>query len=415
MSYSGYYENEDAGESKHIYYNVRIDNADYAVDNSASNRCAINQQTQNILSKQSDYEVAVESWACRAHLPVFIATIKQGTNTNLNLMPFSVTYSYTVGGVTTNYQTSLLWTPSTANDASNTETPTPKTPAVNNGIQDLKTSQTYYDCNDYQTFVTIINTALKTSYDAFNLAHGGVHAEECWLQYDQRTGFFGMVAPASYALGVGGTPTAPTTDKATVCFDALLYKYIDTIQSEFLGYNQPNGKDYRIRFEVMKGFSNSWSLGNHYAGEITNKQTQPPDYIIMEQERDCRFLWSNITQILITTSSINVRDEYMPPRIAPEALVPLNNSFNIDRQSVLSYIDYNDVSPSVGEQSSIHRDIFYRAPYHKWTDLVGDSPLNNINIEFYYLTEDSFILPLRVPAKSSANVKLVFRKKLKRR
>ena len=131
----------------------------------------------------------------------------------------------------------------------------------------------------------------------------------------------------------------------------------------------------------------------------------------MEQERDCRYLWNNIKNILVTTSSISVRDEYMPPPTHPKALSQTTNRFNIDKKSILSYIDYNDNSPSQGTQSSLHRDIFYRARYHKWTDLLNDGSLNNINIEFFYETEDGFVLPLRVPAKASANVKMVFRRK----
>jgi hypothetical protein len=72
----------------------------------------------------------------------------------------------------------------------------------------------------------------------------------------------------------------------------------------------------------------------------------------------------------------------------------INDSvFNLNRKSVISYIDYNYASPSVSVQSSLHRDIFYRPEYYKWIDLIGDSPLNHLNIEMFYQTEDGFILP----------------------
>ncbi len=407
-NYNFFRDEHDAGgnptSNEHIYFNCRIENPDYEDDNGTTEECVFQEQTQNIVEKQSDYQVAVDSWSCRASLPVFIATIKQGLNMDINALPFRVNYQYTTGGVEYNYPTDLVWTPS----VSNANAPSlPQPPALNNGIQDLITSPTYYHCNDYQTFVQIINTALKSSYDAFNLAHAGIHAEECWLQYDNRTGLFAIIGELSYATGAGGIGLL----KAEVQVDALLYKYIDTIQADFFGYNSTNGGDYTIRFEQKSGGQNAWALGNHYAGKVVNTQTTPPAYIIMEQERDCRYLWNNIKNILVTTSSISVRDEYMPPPTHPKALSQTQNRFNIDKKSILSYIDYNDNSPSQGTQSSLHRDIFYRARYHKWTDLLNDGSLNNINIEFFYETEDGFTLPLRLPAKASANVKMVFRRK----
>jgi hypothetical protein len=405
-------------DTEHIYYNARIDNLLDGVDNGASTECVYNKQSQNILERQSDYELAVQSWSIRADLPVFIATIRQGTNADINAMPYSVCYSFTTGGVTTNFQTDLIWVPDPVHLTGN---PLPEAPVNNNGIQDLKTAPTYYWNNTYQHFVDIINTALKTSYDAFNAAHAGIHAEECWVQYDCRTGLFGIVAPTSYATGA---------NPARVYLDALLFKYIDTINTQFHGYNQANGKDFQIDFQLRKGNSNAWTLGNHYAGPPTNTQTTPPDYIILEQECDSRFLWSNIKQILITSSSINMRNEYMPFIEFPQSLnqqrtIPnpnrqpgqpatslINDSvFNLNRKSVISYIDYNYASPSVSVQSSLHRDIFYRPEYYKWIDLIGDSPLNHLNIEMFYQTEDGFILPLRIPNKASVNLKMVFRRK----
>ena len=412
-----------------IYYNIRIDNEIDGVDNSASLSCTYEKQTQSILDRQSDYKLAVKSWNIRARLPVFMVTINQGTNTDINLTPFRVNFSYTTGGATTNYPTTLLWVPDFAFNALNPAraTPLPKSPNDNNGIQDLMTSPQYYYCNSYQKWVDIINTALLTSYNAFNAAHAGIHASAPHVQYDNRTGLFSIIGELSYAVGAGGIGT----NKAYVSFDALLYKYIDSIPADFNGFNQPNGADYTIAFQQSLGGSNAWSLGNHYAGKVVNATTNPPSHIIMEQETDCRFLWSNIKQILIVSDSLNVRSEFMPsidfPQQLnqqsvipnPDVLDPSNptsitgniNTFNLQKKSVISYIDYNYASPTTFNQSSIHRDIFYEPRYEKYIDLVGDEPLNNISIEIFFETEDGFILPLNIPNKSNVNVKLHFKRK----
>lgn len=418
-------------KKEHIYYNVRIDNQISGVSNSATNQCVYDQQTQNILNKQSDYELAVQSWSIRAKLPVFIATIKQGTNTDINSMPFSVCYTYTTGGVTFNYQTDLIWLTDEAFSATNPNrvTPLPRSPNDNNGIQDIYTSPNYYYCNSYMKFVNIINNALSTSFTNFNLAHPGIVAEQAWVQYDNRTGLFSIIGNLEYAVGLGGVGT----NKPFVSVDALLYKYLDSIPAEFNGYDNPFGKDYTIAFEQKDGNSNLWAKGNRYAPGIPSvTQTIPPDYIIMEQEIDCRYLWSNIKQIIITSNTINVRNEFMPQIIFPQQLAQQNqipnpnrsqggtsivaetNNFNLDRKSILSYIDYNYASPNAMAQialSSTHRDIFYKPHFYKWIDLVGDGSLNNINIEIFFETEDGFITPLQIPNKASVNVKLAFRKK----
>ena len=41
-----------------------------------------------IINKQSDYRMAIESWNLRAKLPIFLATIKQGTNTDIKAYQF---------------------------------------------------------------------------------------------------------------------------------------------------------------------------------------------------------------------------------------------------------------------------------------------------------------------------------------
>ena len=102
---------ENSSDRQHLYYNVRIDNPIDDLDNSPSENCVYNKQTGVILKQQSDYELAIQSWSIRANLPIFIATIEQGTNTNINLMPFSITFTYTTGGISYNYQKSLIGFP----------------------------------------------------------------------------------------------------------------------------------------------------------------------------------------------------------------------------------------------------------------------------------------------------------------
>ena len=107
MSYFGINRQQNIDpDDEHIYYNLSIDNAYNGVSNETTRDCVYDKQTPNILKKQSDYEVAVDSWQVRAQMPIFICTIKEGVlATNRDATPFKVCYQFTAGGVTTHLVT----------------------------------------------------------------------------------------------------------------------------------------------------------------------------------------------------------------------------------------------------------------------------------------------------------------------
>ena len=394
---------EYSSDNQHIYYNLAIQNAFDGVDNGNTNDCVYEKQTANILTKQSDYELCVDSWQVRAKLPILICPIKEGAlASNINLTPYSVTYEFTTGGVTTNYRTELIYLPD-PKFIDPTQGPLPKPPDQNNGIQDLLTNHGYYWLTKYNTMIKMINTALTTSYNLFNAAHPAIHSAPCHLQYNPQTGLFSIVSESSYATAA---------NPAKVYFETQLYKYIDTIPALFHGFNQPFNKEFQIDFEVRSGNSNAWVVGNPNCGIVPNPQTDPPDFIIIEQETDSRELWSNITQILVTSNSINVRDQYLPYRNKPQQIANRDfDSFNQPKSSVLSYIDYNTTRAATTLQSSLVRDLNYNPKYRRWIDLVSNDSLNNINVEYFYVINGQTILPLTLPVNGTADVSLLFRKK----
>tara|TARA_R110001599_G_scaffold1900_1_gene10015 strand:- start:1231 stop:1881 length:651 start_codon:yes stop_codon:yes gene_type:complete len=212
----------------------------------------------------------------------------------------------------------------------------------------------------------------------------------------------------------GVTSYATGANPAKVFVNTQLYKYIDTIPGLFYGFNRPGGCEYQIDFELRTNESNGWVAGNPDAGVVPNPLTTPPLLVIMEQETDSRNLWNNITQIFITTNSISVRDEYLPYRNKPQQIANKDfDQFNQSKRSVLSYLDYNGSSAAISQnvKSSLSRDIRYAPKYRKYIDLVSNDPLNNINIEIFYVIDGVSILPLNLPINASADIGLIFRKK----
>jgi len=393
----------ESSDKEHVYYNLSIDNDFNGFDNSTTRDCVYDKQSPNIIGKQSDYELAVDSWQVRAQLPIMIMTIKEGVlATDINATPYSVTYEFTTGGINFNYQTELIYLPD-PKFLDPTEGPLPKSPSQNNGIQDLLTNPGYYWATKYNTMVKMINNALTTSYNLFNAAHPGIHNSPVTFRFNPQTGLFSMFAESSYAL---------LANPAKIFVDTQLYKFFDTIPARFYGFNRPFAKEYQIDFEVRSNNSNAWVVGNVDAGVVPNPQTVVPDFIIIEQETDSRGLWNNITQILVTSNSISVRDEYLPYRSKKQQIRNRDfDTFNQSKRSVLSYIDYNATSAAITKQSSLSRDIIYSPKYRKWIDLVSNDGLNNINVEYFYVINGQTILPLNLPINASADVSLVFRKK----
>tara|TARA_R110002072_G_scaffold209146_1_gene366720 strand:- start:5474 stop:6652 length:1179 start_codon:yes stop_codon:yes gene_type:complete len=370
-------------ESEHIYYDIRLENAFDGTDSSASSNATYNKQTSNILSRQSDYELAVSFWSLRGQIPIFVCPILEGNNNNINDTPFGVCFSF--GGV--DYSQRIIYAPDSTFNA-----PLPTSPLNNNGVQD--NLSTYYYIYTFQLFITMINTALTASYIAFNAVNGGIHASAPQFQYDAETGLISLIAERSYSQAGG----------ASVNVNALLFNYIEGIRVNFNGYNQPNFKDFNFIF-TEEPFN---KLG---FGIPPNVVTNPPSHNKYTQEYDVRYLWANVKSILITSSSINTRDEYLPETINPNFINQnRNNAFNPNSRTVISYYDIF-LDSNGGNGANWRQYLYYEPKIYKWTDLMSDSPLNNINIEIFIQLTSGELLPLSIPCQAVATIKLLFRKK----
>jgi hypothetical protein len=370
-------------ESEHIYYDIRLENQFDGVDSSASTNASYNKQTSNILQRQSDYELAVSFWSLRGQIPIFVCPILEGTNNFINDTPFGVCFSFAGN----DYPVRLIYTPDSTVNA-----PLPSSPLNNNGVQD--NSSTYYYIYTFQLFISMINTAMTTSYNQFNGAHAGIHNSAPQFQYNAETGLISMIAERSYSQAGG----------ATVNVNALLFNYIEGIRVNFNGYNQSNFKDFNFIF-TEEPFN---KIG---FGIPPNIVTNPPSHNKYTQEYDVRYLWANVKSILITSSSISSRDEYLPESKNPNFINQnINNAFNPNTRAVLSYYDIF-LDSNGGGGANWRQYLYYDPKIYKWTDLMSDSPLNNINIEIFLQLNSGELLPLSIPCQSVATIKLLFRKK----
>jgi hypothetical protein len=374
---------------EHIYFNSRIDNI-YAGDETPK-LCATTQKTSNILERQRDYEMAISFFRCNGDIPIFFCPIEEGLNTDINRTNYGVCFSY--GG--TDYPARLQYT-FEGNPLGYAST-LPKAPSVNNGLQDYSTG--YYGVYTFQHFINMTNTALQTAYTAFNTAHPGIHNSAPWFQYDPVSGLISLIAEFSYSVA----------GNAQVFMNALLYNYYEAIRVFGVGFNQPNFKDYRFEIVHLPGNQNAYAL----PGAPVIVPPANPAYLRFTQEYDVRFLWQNITSLLITSPSIQMRSEYLPSAYNANALTNIGGdtgTFNPNFNQVLSYFD---IVYETG-QVSVRQPIYYNPQVLKWIDLLSDGPLNQMSINVYVILNNGVLLPLYLQseANNGFDIKFEFRKKM---
>lgn len=377
---------------EHIYFNSRIDNI-YAGDETPK-LCSTNQKTGTILERQKDYEMAITFFRCNGDIPIFFCPIQEGSNTLINKTNYGVCISY--GG--TDYPARLQFT---FEGTVAPPFPYPKEPNKNNGTQDFSTG--YYGVYTFQHFINMTNTAWQLAYTDFNTAHPGIHNSAPWFQYDPVSGLISLVCEYSYSVA----------GNATISMNALLYNYYEAIRVNYNGFNQPNFKDYTFQIVHLLGNQNAYNL----PGAPVIPPPANPAYLIFTQEYDCRYLWQNITSLLITSPSIQMRSEYLPSaynpntgNTIPEGVKPELSTFNPNFNQVLSYFDIFYEPGRV----SVREPIYYNPQVYKWIDLVGDSPLNQVAINVYIILNNGVVIPLYLQseANNGFDIKFEFRKKM---
>lgn len=380
------------GGVEHIYFNSRIDNI-YGGDETPK-LCSSNQKTGIILDKQKNYEMAITFFRCNGDIPIFFCPIEEGSNTDINRTNYGVCFNYDGNDYPSRLQFTFEGTVGAPFNY-------PKAPNDNNGTQDFSTG--YYGIYTFQHFINMTNTALLNAYNAFNTAHPGIHNSAPWFQYDAKTGLISLVCEFSYSQA----------GSAGIFMNALLYNYYEAIRVNWSGFNQPNFKDYRFMITKMEGNQNAYAL----PGATIFVPPANPAYLIFTQEYDTRYLWQNITSLLITSPSIQMRSEYLPSaynpntgNTIPAGIKPELSTFNPNFNQVLNYFDIVYEPGRV----SVREPIYYNPHIYKWIDLTGDSPLNQVAINVYMILNNGVVLPLYLQseANNGFDIKFEFRKKM---
>lgn len=352
-------------DADHIYYDMVISHND-SVSVGGSPTDAVYSETRGeaILDKPSDYYLAIDRFSIPGlEIPIFIFTPD----------------AYSV-----------------AMDFNGNESGQKFVQFISDSSYDSSHPFFYYIFS-YQLFITMINKALATAFAALPAKPAGVTAPP-YLIYDESSSTFSMIAQQTY------TPVSATLDSPLnlrVYFNTPLYNFFQNFYTFFHGYAQTDGKDFHI---LLTNTYNNNILIPFGAPGYDALATLPNAYV-NKQEFSSLYLWNAFKDIVITSGALPTALELVPTLNSNGTVVQGRK----DSRKILSdFFPLIDLGPEVRSSFQYNASGKYR-----YIDLISDSPLFTMDLQFYW--EDNFLnlYPILIPAHDIINIKIAFIKKNK--
>ncbi len=351
MAIRSFDEHQNFTDEDHIYVNVNIDNTTDDIFKIA--RFSVT-RTIPFIKNPSEYYMAVVRFSAPGNVPLFIWPTDPITGVVNNAF-----YSVTLQSVNETVQTFLIHTNYFGPNTNATEAIYP------------------FGILYYQHMLDITNTALDTAFDALKLADDDITATDApFFTYDSETNLFSLVAQERY------DPENPIAGTGVRIFlNDELSRFFKTIRAEFNGVNTSDGRNFI--YPVQNNGNNSTTALDgvpafEMKGEYTNASA-----------------WRDFVSIVFTTGTLPVRYEDDPSE---------DNGRPLFRPIVTQFFDN---SRGFGRQH-----IFYEpSAEYKRIDLLGNIPINTIDLDVFWQKRDGTPFALPIPPRSSVKMKILFEKK----
>jgi len=323
-------------------------------------------------------------------LPIIQPEIQPSPNSDINLTSYSITLEWTnpvAPFQTFTEQTYLNYIPQ------NKQAIIPAPPSQTlSGLQNNDTG--YYDIYNYQYWILLVNNTFQTCFTDLNAQVVGA----------------GLVLPSGFAptmswdtqtnLAILNADQAgyndTTANYISVYFNPALWNYFSSfpfiIESNDV---VPNGKNTRI---IMSGFGGA---------NVVPFPPVSPTYTALQivQEYSTVSLWTPVTSIVFTSNTL--------PIVANQVSAPLL-FFNGKRfQSSGNNSNIAQIITDFVASDGIYKPnlVYIPSAQYRLVDLVGNSPLYNIDIEVFYKNRVGEFIPLRLGSGGTATVKILFTRK----
>ena len=224
---------------------------------------------------------------------------------------------------------------------------------------------------NYSEMIDAINISLKEAYDDIKVQRPLVpNTEAPFFRYDIQTRRISLYAEDTYSN---------IADTITITINESLRRLMPT----FRFYRSQIFPPFRTYdFVITQDLFNTTTIGGK-------------PYLIMEEEEETRYLWSELQALLFETNTIPVNPEFL-------------SSQNNQIRRVIT-----DFEPNKGDPSKQSIQFFPQGPL-RYYDLVSNYALRTIDLSIFWQDRDGKTYPVKVQNGDVLTCKLKFRKKLAR-
>lgn len=268
----------------------------------------------------------------------------------------------------------------------------------NRDLYNLTTSDPqYYYIYDYQPMINMINTALKTCYDALLIAEPTFGASIApWIVYDEPTQTFALYGEETFW---SDDPIDALTT-AKLWFNSQLWGFFRNFQFQFywtLGNPiTPSSTQNWVELPII-GDTNNYEAKAIPPYFLYGPTPTAVNVVVNRQTYQNLVSWVDIRSVIITSGTLNNRSEFYQPSGAYNS-IPIIAEFTV---SSVNGFDY---------RSGI---VYNPTAEFRYFNLMSDGPLTLVNLNVYWVTRTGTQLPVYLEYQSDYTIKLMFVKKPK--
>lgn len=352
-----------ADNTDNIYYDVVMNNPDFNQDFKA----AVNQaRTTPIIGNPSEYYLSIVRFLIPLqNIPIFNFRTGEYTVTiDFNGSPYQATVPY----------------------------------ISSQTFPDSFGNQPVYS---YTLFLNMVNTALRSAFAAYKLANPAQPQTAApYLIYGTKTHLVSLRCQLTYYDSSFSIAAQPLK----VYFNTALYSFFQSSMQIYNGYTRNGVPTFGRNFQIV-----IFDKGDNY--EVLpasyNAGVSGPGYD-MEQEYVTLYDWNDLRTIQIVSTTLKTRTEGLSTtNVDGRPIPPGSPGSESDAAPIIT-----DFIPGVENGFEARSYVLYNpTAEYRLVDLLGTTPLKEINLEVRWTDKQGKSYPLYIPPGDSASFKLLFRRR----
>ena len=382
-----------SGDPEHEYVDIQIVNN---ADTYEPQPIVFNQiKTSNIIDSCQDYYLSVIKWSFNSNIPQIIPQLQLSTK-NFPNIPYNglTTYYVNIGKGTTQANAVFYQSPVVKPVIFSPENGYLPVPSFQPTQLELYNNPFFY-IYSVENFLKMVNNALEQCFLQAKTTIGGLDdAVAPRFVWNTNTNKLNLVVSKEFVEGLN-------TDTYYISMNCPLYNLFDTFPSYCKSLSiLPAENNYLFSLNDNYGVQ---SFSDPNAGTGT-----PLTLYTYSQQSSSVVSWSPVNSLLFTTSLIPINSEYSgSPQYLGENLSNTSNS----QQNLTAVL--TDFTIPMVDGTEYTRTMLYYIPTSEYRliDLLGNTPLNQLNIQVYWKDKIGQLHPATLKLGSNASMKILLRKR----